>query len=122
MPTVLIVDDHNLVRQALRSVLEKFEVVVCGEAVNGHEAIQKAQELHPDAVILDLSMPVMNGLDAARELRHLMPTVQLFMLTSYDSPQTRVAARNSGITEVFSKTEDLTPLIHQVCTSPPVKP
>ncbi|MGD8592633.1 MAG: response regulator transcription factor, partial [Gammaproteobacteria bacterium] len=67
---VLLVDDHAVVRDGIRARLERsadFQVV--GEAVNGREAIQKVEELEPDVVLMDISMPVMNGMDAARYLR-----------------------------------------------------
>ena len=74
--TVLIVDDNAYIRQALCELFEgEADFEPCGEAENGKEAIAKALELHPDLIVLDLSMPVMNGLDAARELKRLMPTV-----------------------------------------------
>jgi YesN/AraC family two-component response regulator len=76
--TILIVDDNAYIRQALCQVFKsEADFELCGEATNGKEAIDKALELHPDLIVLDLSMPVMNGLDAARELKQLMPTVPL---------------------------------------------
>ena len=81
--TVLIVDDNAFVRQAVHGVFQReADFEVCGEAENGKEAIEKAQQLHPDLIVLDLSMPVMNGLDAARVLKRLMPTVPLIMYSA----------------------------------------
>jgi YesN/AraC family two-component response regulator len=78
--TVLIVDDNAYIRLALCRIFKcDADFEVCGEGENGREAIAKARELHPDLIVLDLSMPVMNGLDAARELKRLMPTVLLIM-------------------------------------------
>jgi chemotaxis response regulator CheB len=78
--TVLIVDDNAYIRQALCDLFKReADFEVCGEAENGKEAVAKARELHPDLIVLDLSMPVMNGLNAARELKRLMPTVPLLM-------------------------------------------
>jgi len=74
--TVLIVDDNAVIRQALGDLLKKeSDFAVCGEAENGRQAIEKAQQLRPDLIVLDLSMPVMNGLGAARTLKRLMPGV-----------------------------------------------
>src|SRR5713101_7284608 len=74
--TILIVDDNAYIRPALCGLFKReSDFEVCGEAENGKEAIAKALELHPNLIVLDLSMPVMNGLDAARELKRLMPTV-----------------------------------------------
>jgi DNA-binding NarL/FixJ family response regulator len=82
--TVLIVDDNAYIRQALCRVFKcESDFEVRGEAVDGREAIAKAQELHPDLMVLDLSMPVMNGLDAARELKRLMPTVPRMMYSAF---------------------------------------
>ena len=78
--TILIVDDNAYIRHALCDLFKReADFEICGEAENGKEAIAKARELHPDLIVLDLSMPVMNGLDAARELKRLMPTVLLIM-------------------------------------------
>ncbi len=72
--SVLIVDDVELIRRALCELFKsEADFDVCGEAENGQEAIEKAQELHPDLIVLDLSMPIMNGIDAARVLKTLMP-------------------------------------------------
>ena len=74
--TILIVDDNAYIRLALCGLFKReSDFEVCGEAENGKEAIAEALELRPDLIVLDLSMPVMNGLDAARELKRLMPTV-----------------------------------------------
>src|SRR5882724_7651245 len=81
---VLIVDDNAFIRQALCEIFEReSDFQVCGEAENGKEAIEKAWELHPDLIVLDLSMPVMNGLDAAKVLKCLMPTVPLIMYSAF---------------------------------------
>jgi CheY-like chemotaxis protein len=69
---VLIVDDHAVIRRMLHAMFEADDFEVC-EAENGAEGVQKAQELNPGVVILDLSMPVMNGLEAARALQLIMP-------------------------------------------------
>ena len=77
---VLIVDDNAFIRQALCELFkQEADFEVCGEAENGNEAIEKARELRPDLIVLDLSMPVMNGIDAARVLKKLMPAVPLII-------------------------------------------
>src|SRR5437763_12343476 len=84
--TILIADDNAYVRQALCQVFKReADFEICGEAENGKEAIAKALELHPDLIVLDLSMPIMNGLDAARELKQVMPTVPLIMYSFFSS-------------------------------------
>lgn len=82
---ILLVDDHAVVRDGIRARLERssdFEVV--GEAVNGREAIQKVDELMPDVVLMDISMPVMNGMDAARQLRDNYPDMKVIILTMHE--------------------------------------
>jgi len=104
--TVLIVDDYAYIRQALCSVFKReADFEVCGEAVNGSEAVAKAQELHPDVIVLDLSMPVMNGLEAARELKQLMPTVPLIMYSAFGGGFVEQHARLVGISELVSKSQ-----------------
>lgn len=66
--TILIADESLFIRQALCKIFEQEDFNVCGEAENGREAMEKAQQLYPDLILLDLSMPVMNGLDATRIL------------------------------------------------------
>jgi CheY-like chemotaxis protein len=83
LPTILIVDDHASIRTAVRDLFESpLASVVCGEAENGVDAIAKAQQLKPDLIVLDLSMPVMNGFEAAKIFRDLFPAVPIFMLTA----------------------------------------
>jgi two-component system nitrate/nitrite response regulator NarL len=82
---VLLVDDHAVVRDGIRARLERsadFQVV--GEAVNGREAVQKVEELEPDVVLMDISMPVMNGMDAARYLRENHPETKVIILTMHE--------------------------------------
>jgi two-component system chemotaxis response regulator CheY len=104
--TVLIVDDNAYIRLALRRIFKcESDFEVCGEAVNGREAIAKAQELHPELIVLDLSMPVMNGLNAARELKRLMPTVPLIMYSAFEDRLVEQQARLVGISELVSKSQ-----------------
>ena len=103
---ILISDDSPLIRKTLRQVLEKEDSwVVVGEAENGKEAIEKAQELKPDLVILDLSMPVMNGIRAARELKRVMPATPLVMFTNMTTPDLAQMVLSSGVNAVISKSE-----------------
>jgi two-component system chemotaxis response regulator CheY len=87
----------------LRSLLESNGCEVCGEAVNGVNAIQKAQELRPDLILLDLSMPIMDGLEAARQLNKLMPQVHLMMLTNHAGSILETDALDAGIRRVIPK-------------------
>ena len=112
--TILIVDDNAYVREAVCELFKREEdFTVCGEATNGREAIAKALELHPDLVVLDHSMPVMNGLDAARELKRLMPTVPLIMYSMF-SDGMEEQARLVGISELISKSQPAAILVSKV--------
>ena len=84
MPSVLIVDDYAAVRRAIRVGLERYPgFFVCGEALDGLDAIEKATELRPDFILLDLSMPRMNGMETASALKRLMPNVRIVAFTMY---------------------------------------
>ena len=102
---ILIADDHELMREALRSLIESHEGwEVCGEAEDGDEAVPKAAELNPDAIILDLVMPRMDGLEAARNILKASPSVPIILHTLYHSAQVERAAQVMGIYKVTSKT------------------
>ena len=87
--------------------LSKTNCQVCGEADNGQTAIEKVKELRPDGVILDLQMPIMNGLEAAKQIKVIAPQAKIIMLTMHSSEQLRREARDAGIQEVFSKSEGI---------------
>jgi two-component system, NarL family, response regulator NreC len=105
---ILIADDNSAIRRLLRFFIEHTtDWQICGEAENGRMAIDKVAELKPHAVVLDLSMPVMNGLDAAREITRIAPDVQIVMFTMHVSEQLRQDARAAGIKEVISKSDTI---------------
>ena len=94
---VLIVDDHDVVRDGVRSVLAlQRDIQVVGEAINGEEAIAKTKELLPDVVVMDIVMPVMSGLDAAKEICQKYKASRVLMLTQYDDQENVMASRNIG--------------------------
>jgi two-component system nitrate/nitrite response regulator NarL len=112
MPTVLIVDDAESVRIAVRALFEaEPEFKVVGEAVNGLDAIAKAEELSPDLIVLDLSMPIMNGLEAAESLKSTSPSTPIYILTAHGGPEVDRAARAAGVDAVFSKGTDMDEMI-----------
>jgi CheY-like chemotaxis protein len=106
MPTrILIADDNPAVRAAMVRLLEDAGPWECVEAQNGQEALAKAQELRPSLIILDLVMPVMDGLAAAREMSKLLPDIPLFMHTLHWSPQVELEAQKVGVRKVVSKAQ-----------------
>jgi two-component system chemotaxis response regulator CheY len=109
--TILIADDSLFIRQALCKFFEQEDFNVCGEAENGKEAVDKAQELHPDLILLDLSMPVMNGLEATRVLKRMMPEVPVIMYSAYGDSSTQKAARSAGAWALVSKSENISVLL-----------
>jgi DNA-binding NarL/FixJ family response regulator len=103
---VLIVDDNYSIRAALRMFFERnTELDVCGEAADGMEAIRKAEELHPGVVIMDLSMPNMNGMQAAWAIRQAMPEARIIVFTLYSDKIGKALAAKSGVDLIVSKTE-----------------
>ena len=109
---VLIADDNDSVRRALcEAFLRHSDFEVCAEAHDGQDAIEKALRLRPDLIVLDLSMPIMNGLDAARELKDRMPSVPIILFTFHVDLFVKEAALPSGVSDVVSKSEDVSVLI-----------
>src|ERR1700693_6070594 len=101
---ILLVDDSELIRSATRHFLEsQTGFKVCGEAVDGIDALEKASHLHPDLIILDIAIPRMNGLQTARELRARMYRVPIILFISYADAVQPGDAGEAGITAVISK-------------------
>src|SRR5215468_224324 len=113
--TVLIADDNAFVRTALFEIFEREpDLHVCAVVENGREAIEEACRLRPDLIVLDISMPVMNGLEAARVLRQMMPNVPLILYSSNPNEVSAQSARSIGISGLISKSEKVTVLIETV--------
>ena len=113
--TVLVVDDNAVIRRALcQSFTAEGDFDVCGEAENGLQAIEKAQELHPDLIVMDLSMPVMNGIDAARALKSLLPAVPLIIFSEYSNVFSENEARSAGVSALVSKSEHISVLLDKM--------
>jgi DNA-binding NarL/FixJ family response regulator len=102
---VLIADDSALTRKTLQDLLQTQGWEVCGKAENGLEAVRMAVELKPDVVILDLAMPTMDGLTAAREISESLPTIPIVMHTLHSLPHLEVEAKKNGVRCVVSKSE-----------------
>jgi DNA-binding NarL/FixJ family response regulator len=104
--SVLIVDDSAVIRRMLRSWLETHkEWHVCDEAENGQVAVEKARKLQPDVVILDYQMPVMNGIEAAQQIRTLAPKTAMLLFTMHKSQSLVQDAYAAGIRDVVIKSE-----------------
>jgi DNA-binding NarL/FixJ family response regulator len=103
---ILIADDNAIARRALRLLIEgREEWNVVGEAKDGQDAIERVRELHPDVVVLDLAMPRMNGLEAARELAKIEPDLPVLLCTVQFSPYVVAEARKSGVRGAVPKGE-----------------
>ena len=101
---LLIVDDHEIFRRGLRALLEpSSEWQICGEAVDGIDAVEQCRSLKPDIVVLDVSMPRLNGLEAARLIVKEKPEPQIVIITQHDSPQIRSAALEAGARAFVTK-------------------
>jgi CheY-like chemotaxis protein len=108
--TVLLVDDNTLVRRGLRTLFESAGFV-CSESQNGAEAIERVKELKPDLIVLDFSMPVMNGLEAAPLLKKILPQTPIIMFSMFANPALAKLAVAAGVTAVVSKDDAVTQLI-----------
>jgi two-component system response regulator NreC len=102
---VLVVDDHAIVRAGFRALLERKGFEVAGEAVNGQEAVRLARELKPDIVLLDVSMPLMNGVDAGREIQRAHKDTHVVLLTMHAEDHLLAAALRAGIRAYVLKSQ-----------------
>ncbi|MBR4617086.1 MAG: response regulator transcription factor [Kiritimatiellae bacterium] len=101
---ILIVDDHAIVRDGLAAILKfQKDMTVVGEADDGQSAIQKAKELHPDVILMDLMMPNMNGADATSAIKQTLPETQVLLLTSYGTSSELSRAFRNGATGAITK-------------------
>jgi DNA-binding NarL/FixJ family response regulator len=104
MTRILVVDDCDVVRRGIKHLLRQHaDWEVCGEAADGQEAVEKARQLSPDLVLLDYSMPALNGIEAARQIRETQPNTRFVLCSMYMDSQLASLARKVGITSVLSK-------------------
>lgn len=108
---ILIADDHEAVRRGLRSALTGAGWQVCGEAVDGRDAIKKNAELNPDLIVLDISMPNMSGLEAAREILKSAKRTKILIFTMHESKQIRDEAAAIGVHALAVKSAPLSTLL-----------
>src|SRR5438552_10692822 len=119
MPTrVLLADDHALIRQGLRALLERQGFQVVSEASDGQEALRSVQSTQPDVAIIDISMPVLNGVDAARELKKSAPKTKVILLTQHSEDQHATESLPAAVRRYVLKSQagaDLVHAIREVC-------
>ncbi len=117
-PTIVLADDHSVVRQGIRILLERENFEIVGEAVNGMEAVQLAEKHQPDVVLLDLAMPVMNGITAVGQIRDVSPRTKVILLTMHTEEHNVLQALRAGVKGCVTKTqavEHLIVAIREVC-------
>ncbi len=111
---VLLADDHQIVREGLRGLLEKAGHEIVAEASDGREALRSARTLSPDIAVLDMSMPLLNGLDAAHEIRRYVPTVKTILLTMYSDKSYVLQALRGGVRGYVLKSQASVDLIRAI--------
>jgi two-component system, NarL family, response regulator NreC len=114
MIRVLLAEDHQLVRQGLRSLLEPEGFHVIAEAADGHEALRVAEELRPDVAVLDLGMPLMNGIDAARAMQKATPRTRTILLTMHGESHYVLEAMRAGVRGYLLKTKAAADLVQAI--------
>jgi two-component system, NarL family, response regulator NreC len=109
---VLLVDDHSILREGLRMVLDaQPQITVVGEANDGREAIELAEQLHPDVVVMDIAMPNMNGLEATRQIKHRWPEIRVVILTMHENQHYLIQIVRAGATGAVLKSSAGTELL-----------
>jgi DNA-binding NarL/FixJ family response regulator len=108
---VLLADDHEIVRQGLRVLLEREGFQVVGEAPDGHEAVKLCEANHPEVAILDVSMPLLNGVDAAREIMKSNPRTKVVLLTMHTEDHLILESLRAGVTGYVLKTRAASELV-----------
>jgi two-component system, NarL family, response regulator NreC len=112
---VLIVDDYAAVRKGVCVILSsRLDIEVCGEAENGEEAVEKAKALRPDLIILDVTMPVLNGFHAAKEILKFLPDVPILMLSMHQHQQFVDEAKRAGVQGYVTKAQVADTLLQAV--------
>ena len=113
-PRILLADDHVIVRQGFRVLLEREGLEVVAEAANGHEAVRLAGELLPDVAVLDFAMPLLNGLDAAKEIRRRSPRTRTILLTVHSEDHYVLEALQAGVHGYVVKTQAAADLVQAI--------
>lgn len=115
MIRILLADDHNVVRKGLRGILEEYDdLQVCGEASNGRETVELALELEPDIVVLDLSMPELNGIEATRLIKKSLPESEILIFTMHEAEEMILSAFEAGARGFVLKSVDELELVEAI--------
>ncbi len=113
---ILLADDHVVVRQGFRALLERSGFEVIGEAEDGQQAIRLAERFHPDIALLDIAMPQLNGIDAARGITKASPRTKLILLTQYTQGRNVLAGLRAGVRGVVVKSRAFDELLRAINT------
>ncbi len=111
---IVLADDHTLVRQGLKSLLEREKFQVIAEASDGQEAVALAEAHHPDIAVIDISMPILNGIDAAREVGRSCPKTKTILLTQHEEDQYIREALEAGVKGYVLKNQAASDLVHAI--------
>src|SRR5262245_31996569 len=115
MIRILLADDHNIVRKGLRGTLEEYDGwSVCGEASNGRDAVRLAMELKPDIVVLDLTMPELNGIEATWQIKKSLPQTEILIFTMHDTEEMILRAFEAGARGFVLKSNDELELVEAI--------
>ncbi|HZP32447.1 MAG TPA: response regulator transcription factor [Candidatus Acidoferrales bacterium] len=123
MSGILVVDDYAIARTTIRELLRWHEIQVCGEAKDGREAVEKVKQLNPDVVLLDINMPVMNGMQAALEIRRVSPRTKILFLSVIGAEEARAGARllGDGYIQKSNAGTELIPALQRLLPALPPK-
>lgn len=111
---ILLADDHELVREGIRALLEREGFQVIGQAADGQEAVRLAKQFKPQVAVLDLSMPLLNGVEASREITRISPTTKTIILTMYKEDQYALEALQAGVAGYILKNKAAKELIEAI--------
>jgi len=111
---IVLADDHVLVRQSLRSLLEREQFQVVAEASDGQEVVRLSESLHPDIAVIDISMPILNGIEAVRELGRSCPKTKAILLTQHEEDQYIREALAAGVKGYVLKNQAASDLVHAI--------
>lgn len=110
---ILLVDDHELLRRAIKGILRE-SFTICGECSDGQEAVVKTVALRPDLVLLDVNMPILNGVEAARQIRRAAPSTKILLLSALDPPRLAREAEAAGADGFLTKSRVYDQLLHVI--------